>query len=192
VSVAAWVDGEAIGVDEVQERLDRLRGRDRAGSLPDADSREGRQLRRWVTQVAVVERLCEHLTPGSCSGPHRNPYPDRTNGTAASWPTGIPTRADAAALGSIVAAAWANPAVSLAAAAVTSDVTLSPERLRYAAELAATDDGGAAWSGEELLTSARLEAFARWLSRATHERVRLAEGFEHPGDASQPDNLHEH
>jgi [acyl-carrier-protein] S-malonyltransferase len=192
VSVAAWVDGEAIGVDEVQERLMRLRSRDRAGSLPAADSREGRQLRRWVTQVAVIERLCEHLTPGSCSEPHRNPYPGRTNETDRSWPTGIPTRADAAALGSIVAAAWANPAVSRAAAAVTSDVTLSPERLRYAAELTATDDGGAAWSGEELLTSARLEAFARWLSRATHERVRLAEGFEHPGDASQPDNLHEH
>ena len=203
MSVAAWVDGEAIGVDEVQERLVRLRSRDRAGSLPDADSREGRQLRRWVTQVAVVERLCEHLTPGWCSEPHLepfvgrsptngDPYPGRTNDTAGTWPTGIPTRADAAALGSIVAAAWANPAVSRAAAAVTSDVTLSPERLRYAAELAATDDGGAAWSGEELLTSARLEAFARWLSRATHERVRLAEGFEHPGDASQPDNVHEH
>ena len=189
MSVAAWVDGEAIGVDEVQQRLDRLRARDRAGSLPKADSREGRQLRRWVTQVAVVERLCEHLTPGSCSEPRRNPYPDRTN---EGWPTGIPTRADAAALGSIVAAAWANPAVSRAAAAVTSDVVMSPERLRYAAELAATDDGGTAWSGEELLTSARLEAFARWLSRATHERVRLEEGFEHPGDASQPDNLHEH
>jgi [acyl-carrier-protein] S-malonyltransferase len=189
VSVAAWVDGEAIGVAEVQERLDRLRARDRAGSLPEADSREGRQLRRWVTQVAVVERLCEHLTPGSCSEPHRIRYPHRTN---APWPPGVPTRADAAALGSIVAAAWANPAVSRAAAAVTSEVVMSPERLRYAAKLAATDDGGTAWSGEELLTSARLEAFARWLSRATHERVRVEEGFEHPGDASQPDNLHEH
>ncbi len=43
-----------------------------------------------------------------------------------------------------------------------------------------------------LLASARLEAFARWLAHATHERVRLEEGYEHPGDASQPDNLHEH
>ena len=34
MSVAAWVDGEPIGSDEVDERLTRLRSRDRAGSLP--------------------------------------------------------------------------------------------------------------------------------------------------------------
>ena len=73
MSVAAWVDGEPIGSDEVDDRLARLRSRDRAGSLPVADSREGRQLRRWVAQVAVVERLCEHTTAGSCSGPHVAP-----------------------------------------------------------------------------------------------------------------------
>jgi [acyl-carrier-protein] S-malonyltransferase len=191
MSVAAWVDGEAIGAAEVHDRLVRLRTRDRAGSLPDDDTREGRQLRRWVTQVAVVERLCEHLTSGSCSEPHRIPYPGRTNETAP-WPPGIPTRADAAALGSIVAAAWANPAVPQAAALLTADVAVPADRLRQAAELAATDDGGTAWSREELLTSARLEVFARWLARATYDRVRLEEGYEHPGDASQPDNLHEH
>ena len=78
------------------------------------------------------------------------------------------------------------------AALVTHDVAIAPERLRRAAELTATDDGGTAWSADQLLASARLEAFARWLARATHERVRLEEGYEHPGDASQPDNLHEH
>ena len=176
MSVAAWVDGEPIGSDEVDDRLARLRSRDRAGSLPVADSREGRQLRRWVAQVAVVERICEHTTAGSCSGPHVEP-----------------TRSDAAALGSIVAAAWTNnPAVPATAALVTHDVAIAPERLRRAAELTATADGGTAWSADQLLASARLEAFARWLARATHERVRLEEGYEHPGDASQPDNLHEH
>jgi [acyl-carrier-protein] S-malonyltransferase len=96
-------------------------------------------------------------------------------------------------LGSIVAAAWTNnPAVPTTAALVTSDVAIAPERLRRAAALAATPDGGTAWSADQLLASARLEAFARWLARATHERVRLEEGYEHPGDASQPDNLHEH
>ena len=183
MNVAAWVDGEPIGADEVDDRLARLRSRDRAGSLPATDSREGRQLRRWVAQVAVVERLCEHTTSGSCSGPRREPTSRLLE----------PTRSDAAALGSIVAAAWTNnPAVPDAAALVTGDVSLAPERLRRAAELAATDDGGTAWSADQLLASARLEAFARWLARATHERVRLEEGYEHPGDASQPDNLHEH
>ena len=191
MSVAAWVDGEPIGSDEVDDRLARLRSRDRAGSLPVADSREGRQLRRWVAQVAVVERLCEHTTAGSCSGPHVAPAPNTTN-TPRSL-TLEPTRSDAAALGSIVAAAWTNnPAVPTTAALVTSDVAIAPERLRRAAALAATPDGGTAWSADQLLASARLEAFARWLARATHERVRLEEGYEHPGDASQPDNRHEH
>ena len=191
MSVAAWVDGEPIGSDEVDDRLARLRSRDRAGSLPVADSREGRQLRRWVAQVAVVERLCEHTTAGSCSGPHVAPAPNTTNHPRSL--TLEPTRSDAAALGSIVAAAWTNnPAVPTTAALVTSDVAIAPERLRRAAALAATPDGGTAWSADQLLASARLEAFARWLARATHERVRLEEGYEHPGDASQPDNLHEH
>ena len=34
----------------------------------------------------------------------------------------------------------------------------------------------------ELLDSARLEAFARWLNSAMHERVRLVHGLEHPGE----------
>ena len=202
MSVAAWVDGEPIGSDEVDDRLARLRSRDRAGSLPVADSREGRQLRRWVAQVAVVERLCEHTTAGSSAEPTVEPSAGRSsaNGVPAPDTTNHPrslvlepTRSDAAALGSIVAAAWTNnPAVPDAAALVTGDIALAPERLQRAAELTATDDGGTAWSADQLLASARLEAFARWLARATHERVRLEEGYEHPGDASQPDNLHEH
>jgi [acyl-carrier-protein] S-malonyltransferase len=179
VTAAAWVDGSAIGAAEVDERLARLRSRDRAGSLPVAESREGRQLRRWVAQVAVVERICEREV--------------MAHEAAAARESGALTKADAAALGSIVAAAWTNnPSVARAAALVTRDVTVAPERLRQAAELSATDDGGTAWSSDALIASARMEAFARWLARATHERVRLEEGFEHPGDATQPDNLHEH
>ena len=179
MTAAAWVDGSAIAAAEVDERLARLRSRDRAGSLPVADSREGRQLRRWVAQVAVVERVCEREVSA--------------RGVAPAGELGALTKADAAALGSIVAAAWTNnAAVPRAAALVTRDVTVGPERLRRAAELSATDDGGTAWNAEALVASARMEAFARWLARATHERVRLEEGFEHPGDANQPDNLHEH
>jgi [acyl-carrier-protein] S-malonyltransferase len=190
MSVAAWVDETPISTAEVESRLARLRANDRAGSLPVADSREGRQLRRWVTQVVVVERLCAHLTPDSCSQPHRIPNAGRTNQSAV---PAVLSRADAAALGSIVAAAWTNdPAVPQAAALVTTGVSIPGERLQRAAELSATDGGDAAWSSDQLLTSARLEAFARWLARETHERVRLETGYEHPGDASQPDNLHEH
>jgi len=185
VTVAAWVDDEPLYADEVDALLTRLRQLDRARSLPDAHTREGRQLRRWVAQVAVVERLCEHTRDSfvlsedgiRCGSEHER---------------GL-SRGDAAALGSIVAAAWANNAkVAQTASLVTTEVVLSDRQREQASRLGATDDGGVAWTPEQLLISARLEAFARWLARSTHERVRLNEGYEHPGDATQPDNLHEH
>ena len=176
MTVAAWVDGEPLHAEEIEGRLARLRELDRAHSLPDPHTREGRQLRRWVAQVAVVERLCEHEIDG-CEVAT----------------IGVSARSDAAALGSIVAAAWAsNATVAQAAHLVTEHVVLSDRQRDQAARLGATDDGGVAWTPEQLLLSARLEAFARWLARATHERVRLEEGYEHPGDSTQPDNLHEH
>lgn len=38
----------------------------------------------------------------------------------------------------------------------------------------------------------RLAAFNRWLDQRRRARVTHAEGFEHPGDPSQPDNTHRH
>ena len=55
---AAWVDGLPLTVRDVDARLARMRGTDRAGALPAEGTREWRQLRRWVTQVLVVEWLC--------------------------------------------------------------------------------------------------------------------------------------
>jgi [acyl-carrier-protein] S-malonyltransferase len=37
-----------------------------------------------------------------------------------------------------------------------------------------------------------LRAFARWLDEQRARSVRVAEGFEHPGDPGQPDNTHQH
>ncbi len=184
-AVAAWVDGHPLSVAEVGARLKRLRDRDRTGSLPAPGSREGRQLRRWVTQVAVVERLCV----GELAARGLAAHEPRMGGI----PAGAPSRAEAAALGSIVAAAWAGePAVARAAAVVTADVALSPAERERAARLGAGPDGRPVWSDDELLASARIEAFSRWLATATHARVRLTAGYEHPGDATQPDNVHQH
>lgn len=180
--VAAWVGDQPVLVEEVDARLNRLRDRDRTMSLPRADSREGRQLRRWVTQVAVVERLCVDAL--AAHPPAATGIPDAG---------GAPSRAEAAALGSIVAAAWANePAVRRAAATVTAHVTLSPAERERAGRLAAGPDGRPVWSDDALLASARMEAFSRWLAAATHDRVRRTPGYEHPGDSSQPDNVHQH
>lgn len=187
MTVAAWVDGTPITAAEVDERLERLRRRDLASALPVADSREGRQLRRWVTQVAVVEHLCRAEVKArdtdTCTPPSR---PDAAFGSRV-------TRAEAAALGSIVAAAWAvEPAVATAAAMVTADITLTPAERHRAHRLATAGDGQPVWSVAELTASARIEAFSRWLAAATHTRVRLAAGYEHPGDSAQPDNVHQH
>lgn len=37
-----------------------------------------------------------------------------------------------------------------------------------------------------------LRTFARWLDRQRARSVRVADGFEHPGDPGQPDNTHQH
>ena len=37
-----------------------------------------------------------------------------------------------------------------------------------------------------------LRAFARWLDEQRAASVRVADGFEHPGDPGQPDNTHQH
>lgn len=180
MSVAAWVDEQPVTAAEVEQRLQRLRDRDRTSGLPVDGSREARQLRRWVTQVAVVERLCAAEVAGHASA-------------ATGRRPSAPSRAEAAALGSIVAAAWANePAVGRAASVVTADVALSPAERERAGRLAAGPDGRPVWSDDELLASARIEAFSRWLAAATHTRVRLTEGYEHPGDSRQPDNVHQH
>ncbi|HEU5473048.1 MAG TPA: peptidylprolyl isomerase [Actinophytocola sp.] len=44
----------------------------------------------------------------------------------------------------------------------------------------------------ELLAAGRRRAFTAWLDGRTAELVRLAPGYEHPGDPSQPDNTHRH
>jgi [acyl-carrier-protein] S-malonyltransferase len=43
-----------------------------------------------------------------------------------------------------------------------------------------------------LLAGARRRAFIAWLDGTSAELVRLAPGYEHPGDPSQPDNTHRH
>ena len=57
MNVAATVGGVPVWVDEVDAREDRLRGSRLASSLPRRGTSEGRQLRRWLTQLLVTERV---------------------------------------------------------------------------------------------------------------------------------------
>jgi [acyl-carrier-protein] S-malonyltransferase len=64
-------------------------------------------------------------------------------------------------------------------------VEVHPARVRPPAEV--RDEIAA-----RLRAAARRRAFTAWLDGAAAERVRLAPGFEHPGDPAQPDNTHRH
>ncbi|MGH3530636.1 MAG: DUF7158 domain-containing protein, partial [Mycobacterium sp.] len=53
----ATVGGVPVPVDEVDAREARLRDGPLTAALPAAGTSEGRQLRRWLTQLIVTERL---------------------------------------------------------------------------------------------------------------------------------------
>jgi [acyl-carrier-protein] S-malonyltransferase len=168
--------------------------------LPRPDSREGRQLTRWVAQVVLTEQLCldelrrrADAVPATRFGPAGEA--EAADGVGEPDPIDVST---AIAVGSITAAALAgSEAVRRVAALVTADVRIPAEQLAYAADVLGQEPPAdpavpvADWH-RELLQSARLEAFARWLNAARHDRVLLVHGLEHPGDSSQPDNLHRH
>ena len=183
--VMAYLDGEPLARELLDGRLAVLRAGDAACVLPRPDSREGRQLTRWVAQVVITEQLC------------LAELRRRADVVSATEADPIDT-STAIAVGSITAAALArSEAVRRVAAIVTSDVRIPAGQLAYAADVLGEEppaDPGVPVAGwhRELLQSARLEAFARWLNAAMHERVRLVHGLEHPGDSNQPDNLHRH
>ena len=57
MSVAAMVGGVPVSVADVDAREKRLRDSRIASSLPRPGTSEGRQLRRWLTQLLVTERV---------------------------------------------------------------------------------------------------------------------------------------
>ncbi|GAA4576228.1 DUF7158 domain-containing protein [Planotetraspora kaengkrachanensis] len=122
--IAAIVAGAPITVDEVERRVAALRDGRRGDLLPADGTTEGRQLRRWVTQVMVAERVVadEAARRGVVAPPDAPPLP-----------------LDAVArleLGSVVAAVLsADPLAQALYRDMTADVTVpEPDVLRYYAE----------------------------------------------------------
>ncbi|TCO35497.1 [acyl-carrier-protein] S-malonyltransferase [Kribbella steppae] len=225
--VMAYLNGEPVPRELLDDRLAVLRAGDAACVLPRPDSREGRQLTRWVAQVVLTEQLCldelhrhTNAEPETPPGPQdvapaeppaaprdveletsagpQEIAPGASVGSRDGADAGAIDVSTAIAVGSITAAALAgSEAVRRVAGLVTADVRIAAEQLAYAADVLGEEppaDPGVPVAGwhRELLLSARLEAFARWLNAAMHERVQLVRGLEHPGDSSQPDNLHRH
>ena len=180
--IAASVGGVPVTVDEIDAREAELRASRVASSLPRPGTSEGRQLRRWLTQLVVAERVvaAEAAARGVTADgapPEDDLLPDAT------------VRLE---IGSVAASVLADPLaramftdltvdVDVPAESVTSYRTRNPLRYR-------TDEDVAA----HLRDAARRRAFRLWLDARCAAVVQLAPGYEHPGDPRQPDNTHRH
>ncbi|HTY27927.1 MAG TPA: malonyl CoA-ACP transacylase [Mycobacterium sp.] len=183
MSVAATVAGAPVEVSEVDAREALLRNAPQVTALPRPGTSEGRQLRRWLTQLLVTERLVarEAETLGVT--------------VTASTPSLDQVLPDATArleIGSIAAAALSDPLARALFAHVTRDVdvdddTVADYERRNPGRFPVRDDLAAHLRG-----AARRRVFRLWLVSRIAALVWLAPGYEHPGDPRQPDNTHKH
>lgn len=250
MTAVAWVGSSTVDVSDVDSREVALRAGKVAPVLPRERTGEGRQLRRWLVQVLVAERLVADEA--------------RARGLSADGPPVgeiAPDRATMLGLGSVAADLLTRSAVARAVfVAVTAEVAApsverfyedNPERFRVPEERIVRHTIGSASAqrrvlrrgeltgpvedavfaarvgdivgpvrdplgvhtlvvesvrparvrpldevraevSEWLLAGARRRAFTAWLDREMATRVRLAPGYEHPGDPGQPDNTHRH
>lgn len=204
MSVAATVGGAPVDVREVDAREAALRAAPQVAALPRPGTSEGRQLRRWLTQLVVTERVVAHeaavrgIAAGADTPSEDDVLPDTT------------ARLE---IGSIAAAALAAPLARALFAHVTADVDVDEAAVvayhvrnpRRFSRAAASDqaDGWRVMSAPDLVEvrpliaahlrgAARRRAFRTWLGERRAALVWLAPGYEHPGDPRQPDNTHKH
>jgi [acyl-carrier-protein] S-malonyltransferase len=201
--LVATVAGVPVPVDEVDAAEARLRNGARAAALPASCTSEGRQLRRWLTQLIVTSRVvaAEVVSRGL---------------TARDAPTEAELLPDVTArleIGSVAAAVLADPGARALFADVTAAVQVSFDdvadyHVRNPLRFAAPGPDGNGWRApsmvsppleqvrsaitEHLRGAARRRAFRVWLDGRRAELVQLAAGYEHPGDPRQPDNTHRH
>jgi [acyl-carrier-protein] S-malonyltransferase len=200
---AASVNGVSVPIAEVDAREARLREGPLAAALPAAGTTEGRQLRRWLTQLIVTERVIS--AEATAQGVTAQDPPAEAEL--------LPDTTARLEIGSIAAAALSDPCaralyVRVTAAIDVSDDDVADYHARNPLRFAATGPEGHGWRArpvtapplhevraliaEHLRAAARRRAFRLWLDRRRAELVLLAPGYEHPGDPRQPDNTHRH
>ena len=117
--LVATVAGTPVPVDEVDAREAQLRNGPRAAALPPRGTSEGRQLRRWLTQLLVTERVvaAESAARGltECDAP-----------TEAVLLPDVTARLE---IGSVAAAALADPLARALFAEVTAAVRVSDDEV---------------------------------------------------------------
>ncbi|KUH95714.1 hypothetical protein [Mycobacterium sp. IS-3022] len=180
--VAATVHGAPVSVEEVDARETSLRASRIASSLPRPGTSEGRQLRRWLTQLLVAERVvaAEAQARGL---------------TAAGAPTEAALLPDVTVrmeIGSVAASVLADPLARAVFAEVTSEIDVTDDEVTSYQARNPLRFGGIEEVAAHLRAAARRRAFRLWLDARCAAVVQLAPGYEHPGDPRQPDNTHRH
>ena len=118
----ATVAGREIPVSALDERESRLRAGALAPSLPAPGSSEGRQLRRWLTQLLVADEVVRVAAAEL----------GVTDGDAPAEADLLPDAAARMELGSIAAAALEQPLGRALFVRVTADVQVSDDEIgRY-------------------------------------------------------------
>jgi [acyl-carrier-protein] S-malonyltransferase len=198
--VVATVAGRVVTVTEVDDRETELRATVLASALPRPDTSEGRQLRRWLTQLIVAERVveAEPVDVVPCDVLAEDDL--------------LPDTAARLEIGSIAASVLRAERARAVFVRVTADVRVDDAEVaeyharnpsRFSAPVVVeggwhhppvpqTLDEARPAVAAHLLASARRRRFRLWLDARRAELVALAPGYEHPGDPRQPDNTHKH
>ncbi|WP_102141867.1 DUF7158 domain-containing protein [Mycobacterium hubeiense] len=204
--IAATVGGVPVTVEDVDARENELRSTRLAAALPRPGTSEGRQLRRWLTQLLVAERVV--ASEARARGV-------RADGASAEDHL-LPDIAARLDIGSIAASVLADPMARALFAHLTAGVDVTEEQVaafharnphRFAPtpvkpvvrhgwrsrapDPPALDEVRPAIAAH-LRAAAQRRAFRLWLDARCAELVELAPGYEHPGDPRQPDNTHRH
>ncbi len=178
-TVAAYVRGEPVTSAEIEARLAQVRASAFGTRLPHAATAEGRNARRWVTQLVCAERLvASELGPDDTA--RQRLTIERALGVGGVAAAVLAARPDAA---------------RVVAAPVVDDAALGSyydrNRDLYA-------DRGVEFADARPQIAARLQAHARdrafgeWLDRHMVADVVLQPGFEHPADPHHADATHRH
>ncbi len=182
MSVAAMVDGVPVPVAEVDAREEQLRGSRAASSLPRAGTSEGRQLRRWLTQLLVTERVVAAEAKARGLTADGAPSEDDL----------LPDVSVRLEIGSVAASVLADPLARALFVAVTQGVDVTDDAVAAYQARNPSRFADIAGVAGHLRAAARRRAFRLWLDARCAALVELAPGYEHPGDPRQPDNTHRH
>ncbi|HKV19693.1 MAG TPA: malonyl CoA-ACP transacylase [Mycobacterium sp.] len=201
--VVATVAGCGVPVADVDAREAALRDAMPTAALPRAGTSEGRQLRRWLTQLLTTERVI--AAEAADAGVVGDGAPAVTDV--------LPDEAARLEIGSVAAAALDDPLARAMYTHVTADVEVTDAEVagyhaRNPLRFAQPTHSESGWRTtvldppsldevralivEHLRGAARRRAFRLWLDARCAALVLLSPGYEHPGDPRQPDNTHRH